>query len=349
MPHLPIAEQLTSEQIVSLRPTVERPSPGPTPLDVLDEWEASNPTGNPVRVRTIFLRGSECRYHCVMCDLWKYTHPTATEPGHIAQQVASGVHAKASHAGSLDTRREAADESTGRTDDAFPAAQWVKLYNASSFFDTKNILAADLPSIAESVGQFQRVIVENHPRLLPWPTVLDFQSRLSGQLEIAMGLESIHPQVLPRLNKQMTPQHFANAARRCQEHGIDVRAFVLLRPPWMDEAESTDWCQRSIDFALENGVRHVSVIATRRGNGALEWLQQRGQFQTPLASSLEHIAHRYVDHPSGVIAVDLWDWNQLRGTCPLCQDARRLHLCDINLRRIDHARIVCEACNVSDR
>ena len=36
---------------------------------------------------------------------------------------------------------------------------------------------------------------------------------LRGQLEVALGLETVHPEVLARLNKQMTLDDFARAVR----------------------------------------------------------------------------------------------------------------------------------------
>ena len=321
-------ERLTSAQTIALRPTVERPAPGELPLDVVDEWEASGPEGNPVRVRTIFLRGSECRFHCVMCDLWQFTHLVPPSPGAIAAQV---------DAGGLQRSPPAPDQ---------PAPTWIKLYNASSFFDSKNVPTDDLPVIAQRVSRFDRVIVENHPRTMPWQRVNEFQRRLGGQLEIAMGLETIEPYVLARLNKQMTADDFADAARACRRRQIDVRAFVLLRPPWLDEQTAVDWCRRSIDFAIEHGARHVSVIPTRGGNGAMEWLRKQGEFEPPLASSLERVLSEFRLHPACVVTADLWNWDKLRGTCPKCHAARRARLERINLMRSQEPILTCEACNV---
>ena len=74
----------------------------------------------------------------------------------------------------------------------------------SNFFDARSVPREDWPAIQELVRQFETVVVENHPAFCGAP-VFEFQQGLVGQLEVAVGLETIHPEILPWLNKQMTP------------------------------------------------------------------------------------------------------------------------------------------------
>ena len=90
---------------------------------------------------------------------------------------------------------------------------------------------------------------------------------LAGHLEVAMGLETVHPEVLAKLNKQMTLDDFERATRFLNERGIPVRAFILLRPPFLTEDEGVEWAIRSIELAFEWGIECCSVIPTRAGNG----------------------------------------------------------------------------------
>src|SRR5208337_4826697 len=100
-------------------------------------------------------------------------------------------------------------------------------------------------------------------------------------LQVAMGLETIHPEVLPRLNKRMTLADFDRATRFLGQHGIDVRAFLLLRPPFLSEQEGITWAKRSIEYAFDRGVECCVVIPTRAGNGAMDRLQEQGLFCLP--------------------------------------------------------------------
>ncbi len=208
-----------------------------------DEWECVGSGHKPARVRTLFLRGSECRFHCAMCDLWQYTHVQATLPGDIPAQIQQGLSDLAS---------------------IHPTPIWLKLYNASSFFDAKNVPPEDLPTIARLVASMQRVIVENHPRLVDQTSLADFRNQLGAtSLELAMGLETVHSQVLQQLNKQMTVADYQRAVAICHRESVTVRSFVLLQTPWIDPASAIDWCQSTIDAAREMGVQHICVIPTR--------------------------------------------------------------------------------------
>lgn len=283
----------SSSEIVALRPIAERPAAGEKPLDVLSEVEALNKHGRLADVLTVMLRGSECAFRCLMCDLWKYTHTTKTATGAIAAQVRLALSSQL-----VNTKSE--------------QQRWIKLYNASNFFAPKNVPREDLRSVGEQLDRFQRVVVENHPRLLP-ASIIDFRDSIAGKLEVAMGLESIHAETLQSLNKQMSLEDFQHACEWLLARDIDVRTFILLRPPGMAEAEGVEWCIRSVEYAHAIGVRHISIIPVRSGNGAIEKLAEQGIFEAPQAASLEQALRCLVDLPNAIVTADLWNWQQLRG------------------------------------
>src|SRR5207253_1691777 len=137
------------------------------------------------------------------------------------------------------------------------------------------------------VARFQTVVIECHPRLVG-PSCIEFQALLEstmseeaqgrrtgcvscrvsapnpaayaagspsgGRLQVALGLETVHPDVLPRLNKRMTLPLFEKAVRFLRDHDIAVRAFVLLRPPFLTEAEGIEWAIKSLRYAFDVGV-----------------------------------------------------------------------------------------------
>lgn len=317
---------LTTKWILDNRPIFTRPKPDHTLLGQHDEWEATGDGHEPARVRTLFLRGSECRFHCTMCDLWQYTHIEPTGLGDIPAQIRQGL----------------SDLSS-----VTPTPAWLKLYNASSFFDSKNVPVEDLPWIARLVSVMQRVIVENHPRLTDRAPLAAFSEQIQpARLELAMGLETVHEQVLQQLNKQMTVADFRAAVGKCHTENVSVRAFVLLQTPWLDQSSALHWCQATVDAARDMGVQHVSVIPMRGGNGTIERLAQAGQFTAPTAAMLEEILARNLSCSDSLVTVDLWDWDKLRGKCAECSEPRRLRLLEMNLKRRAQPAIRCERCNV---
>lgn len=310
------------------------------PVAVWDEMEIERP-GVAVPTRVVILAGAECRFTCVMCDLWRHTLPGPTAPGALPTQIRHALDRpwrawREGDTGGIE--RPAAPESHG--------ARWIKLYNGSNFFDPRSVPPDDLPAIADLVAGFERVVVENHPCLTD-DAVVRFRDRCRPRLEVAMGLETVHEGILARLGKQMTLDDFASACDRLRGWGVDSRAFVLLGLPWLDPAAAVAWCGRAVAFAAAHGVRHVSIVPTRPGNGTLDALAEQGRFTTPDAALVEQAADSFVDRAArathgadrALVTVDLWDFGRLAGTCASCQTARRDRLGRMNLAQRSEPRV----------
>ena len=315
IPHYPETAGARDQWILSLR-GARQPVDPQIPSAFLHEEEPAA-DGRLVPVSTIFLTNRECPWRCLMCDLWRHTLPDPVPPGAIPHQI---------------------DYALQR----LPPARHLKLYNSGSFFDPRAIPTADHPAIAERLREFERVIVECHPSLIQ-PRCLQFRDRLAGQLEVAMGLETAHPEVLAKLNKRMTLDDFARAAAFLRREAVALRVFVLVKPPFLDEAEALVWAKKSIDFAFDCGAAAVSLIPVRFGNGALEQLAEQGQFAPPELATLEAAAAYGISRQRGRVFADLWDAEQF-SRCPSCFAARRDRLQQMNLGQQVLPRIDCDVC-----
>lgn len=269
----------TDEWILAHRPA-RNPLHADQPYAYIVEPEPTA-DGRVVDVATLFLTNRECPFRCLMCDLWKNTLPEAVAVGQIPEQIRWALA-------------------------RLPAAQYLKLYNSGSFFDPRAIPPEDYPEIARLAASFERVIVECHPRLVG-RRCREFHALLSTQLEVAMGLETVHPEVLPRLNKQMTLDDIARAARELLSEKIAWRAFILVRPPFLTETEGLEWAKRSLDFAFAHGAECCSLIPTRTGNGAMEELARQGHFAPPSLDTLEAVMEYGLSLRAGRVFLDLWD------------------------------------------
>ena len=211
----------------------------------------------------MFLTNKECPWRCLMCDLWRHPLEETVPVGAIPEQL---------------DRALAADQVKHPR-----RAQWLKLYNAGSFFDPQAIPVADWPKLARRAQSFERLVVECHPKLIREDRILPFQRLLGSgtRLELALGLETAHPEVLERLNKGIDRESFQRSAHWIRIHDMDLRVFVLVKPPFLNESEALEWACRSIDFAFDCGANTISLIPTRSGNGALESLSARGEFAPP--------------------------------------------------------------------
>ena len=286
------------------------------PIAVWDEWDVAA-ADVEVATRVVLLAGAECRFTCGMCDLWRHTLDRPTEPGDLPLQLRLA----------LATEGRLSLESA-----AGPRPRWIKLYNGSNFFDPRSVPPADLPAIAAELAGWDRVIVENHPRLVG-PSVTRFRDAVAGRLEVALGLETVHPRLLPWLGKQMTATDFATACETLRAEQVSVRAFVLLGLPTLGPGEAEHWCLESIAFATRAGASHVSIIPTRTGNGLFDDLNRMGFFRPPTAAALERTLTAALsrDHGGAIVTADLWNWDTLQGTCDDCRDARRGRMAALNL------------------
>jgi uncharacterized Fe-S cluster-containing MiaB family protein len=140
----------------------------------------------------------------------------------------------------------------------------------------------------------------------------------------------VHPEILRRLNKQMTLDDFRRSAEFLASHEIALRAFILLKPPYMRDAECVDWALRSIEFAFACGVRVCTVIPTRSGNGIMDRLAGDGLFAPPKLADLEETLARGIGLGRGRVFVDLWDVERF-SKCPRCLPARSARLRQMNL------------------
>lgn len=303
------------EWVLAERPARERMDPWKPHRFFVEDERAE--TGAVVPVATVILVNRECPWRCVMCDLWRHTLEETAPAGAIPAQI---DYALARMAG----------------------ARGIKLYNAGSFFDARAIPAGEYPAIAARVNGFKRVIVESHPALIG-ERCFAFRDLLSGKLEVAMGLETAHPEVLKKLNKRMTLDQFRAAARRLKEERIDLRVFILVQPPFLAPGEAVEWAARSLDFAFDCGATAATLIPTRGGNGAMETLGARGEFQAPRMRTLEAAVEYGVRLKRGRVFADLWDL-RLSDACGRCASERAERLRQINLTQTIPEPVRCDAC-----
>ncbi len=224
----------------------------------------------------ILTTNKECPFKCVMCDLWQNTLDERVDDGVIAMQVERALA-------------------------SLPKAKHLKLYNAGSFFDRQSIPKQDTFQIADLIADYETLIVEAHPKIIG-QSCFEFADYLSPQLDVAMGLETVDPLVLPKLNKSMTLDDFERTTHDLLAHNIFVRAFVLLRTPWHSEEEGAHWAKESIDFAHSIGVECVSVIPLRENPRYID-----EEFIPPRLEVLGDVVAYGLSKNKGRVFGDAWD------------------------------------------
>lgn len=258
------------------------------------------PTGDigTASVITVFLAAPRCAFRCVHCDLEQYALPGSAPLGSAVAQVRAAL------------QQIATDPLAKQQPDDGP--HWIKLYNAGNFSDSRSIPRDDYQPLARMLTGYQRVIVENHPRLSIRPLQL-FASLLPGRLEVALGLETSDQQRLAHLNKQMTPADYVRTTAALMTAGIDHRAFIIAGGLGTTESDWRDDVRQSTRFALEHGARHVSIIPMRRDRVPFITLPNVSDFALKelLAELLQETKRSPRSCHDGVtpcITVDTWDF-----------------------------------------
>ena len=269
-------------------------------------------------VGIIFLTNRECPFHCLMCDLWKNTTDEIVPIGAIPNQIKWALN-------------------------QMPKVKHLKLYNSGSFFDKKAIPKADYENIALLLTDFETVIVESHPKFIN-EDCLEFKNLLKPKLEIAIGLETAHPELINKLNKKMTLEDFKKSVAFLTKNNINTRAFILLKPPFLSEEEGIYWAEKSIGFAFDAGVECCTVIPVRVGNGVLDYLQKTNHFSLPTIQSLETVLEYGIELKKGRIFADTWDLD-LFSNCDKCLNERIERITEINLNQkiIEPINCLCKA------
>jgi len=312
-----VSASAVDDRIRSLRP----PKPYVDPFKAhgtLVEDER-RPGGKTERALTVFLAGAECPFTCAFCDLWRWTIDGPTPPGALTRQLGEVIAA-------LDG----------------PRPDRIKLYNASNFFDQRSVPEEDQAGIPTLVAEFAAVTVESHANTIG-PRVVEFSRRIPGRLEVAVGLETVHPRAIEHLNKRLDLARFDSAARFLLDNGIDLRVFVLIGVPCVPAKECVDWTVRSVEYAVERGASIVSIIPLRGGNGEMERLQSIGEFVPPTLAQLEETIERCSEFRDSVVTADLWDIERLTA-CDNCRTQRVERLARLNVVGGVQPPVVCGQC-----
>lgn len=281
------------------------------------------PGGVVERALTVFLTGAECPFTCSFCDLWRWTLDGPTPPGALPTQVRRV----------LETLEK-------------PMPDRLKLYNASNFFDSRAVPPQDLPALAELASPFIAVTVESHANLIGSP-VLAFSARIPGRLEVAIGLETIHPVAAAHLNKRMDLSRFDADAGFLTMHQIDLRVFVLVGAPFIPPEESLEWTVRTVEHAAHKcEAAAISLIPVRGGNGEMERLAALGHFAPPSLRQLETALDHCIGLGGGstAVAADLWDVDRLPA-CTECGPSRIERLRRMNLTGRSEPPVSCSDCD----
>ncbi len=161
-------------------------------------------------------------------------------------------------------------------------ARVVKIFTSGSFLDPQEI-PEDFRRFVYGVleGRVDRLIIESRPEFVT-EIVAEELSSLSFEVEVGIGLETADDFVREHcINKGFSFEDFRRSAKILKDHGIRVKVYLLLKPPFLSEREAIEDVLKSVD-AVRGLVDVVSINPTNVQKGTyVEMLWRNGLFRPP--------------------------------------------------------------------
>ena len=122
----------------------------------------------------------------------------------------------------------------------------VKIYTSGSFLDEREIPATTREAIAETFADRDRMVVESLPDFVERERLGTFTDR-GIDLDVAVGLETATDRVRHDcVNKYFDFAEFEAACETAETMGAGVKAYLLMKPPFLSESEAIADMKRSV-------------------------------------------------------------------------------------------------------
>jgi radical SAM enzyme (TIGR01210 family) len=210
----------------------------------LDE---DNTPGGVYDSLTIILNTGGCRWAraggCTMC-------------GYVAESVEGG---SVTHDALMDQIDACLAHEREHADDG-ERADLIKIYTSGSFLDEREVGAETRRAIAETFADRERIVVESLPDFVAAEKVADFTTH-DLAVDVAVGLETATDRVRHDcVNKYFDFADFEDACKAADDAGAGVKAYLLMKPPFLTEPEALEDMKRSVRrCAAVDGCHTVSM------------------------------------------------------------------------------------------
>jgi hypothetical protein len=282
-----------------------KPSPVNEPAAVWSGRDHQN--GGVSDTLTIIFRTAGCRWGkiggCTMCG---FVYDRATTPPTTAD---------------LEAQYEKALSKADRLDNFI-----LKIFTSGSFLDEREISEEARIKLLHEMAEdprISKVIIETRPEFVTKDVLEKCVSSLGDKpFEIAIGLETSSDNIRVRsINKGFTFASFEKAALTAEKAGVSVKAYLLLKPPFLSEREALEDILKTIDD-IADIVQTVSINLCNVQHGTLvEYLWERKQYRPPWLWSIVTILRKSkIKHPYLVITSDPVGAGSKRGprNCKKC-------------------------------
>ncbi len=185
------------------------------------------------------------------------------------------------------------------TSNLFGDFEKLKIFTSGSFFDSSELTPMQRQEIAAAIRETgaKELTVESRPEYLTEDTLRPVIEALGETtLEVAIGLESANDDVLKYcVNKGFTYGAFEKKAQLLNNLGCKVKAYLLLKPPFLTEYEAMldvlDSARKVAPIADTISVNPVSI----HKETVVEQLWVRGAYRPPYLWTLVECLNELID------------------------------------------------------
>lgn len=207
----------------------------------MDDWiNKSRIRKKPTKALTVVLRARGCAHArrkgpCKFCSFHRFAEkdPKMVTPQALKAQLLP-----------LLRKHKLEEEGIGE----------LRIYNGGSLFADEEITPEERKEIFSTVVRypFRRLLIESRPEFVEREKVQEAK-RILGEmeLEVAIGLETADDALRVRLRKDFTREDFEKAVCILAECGVDVGAYLLLKPVLMSEEKAKEDALASLLYLAE--------------------------------------------------------------------------------------------------
>ena len=291
-------------------------------------WVDEDNTPDGIRQSlTIILNTGGCRWAraggCTMC-------------GYVAESVEGG---SVSHDALMDQIDVCLDHERERAD---APGDLVKIYTSGSFLDEREVGAESRRAVAETFADRERIVVESLPDFVEREKLTDFTD-VGLETDVAIGLETANDRVRRDcVNKYFDFADFeaacaeAVAADAASEAGAGVKAYLLMKPPFLTESEAVSDMISSIERCADvPGCHTISMNPCNvQRYTMVDDLYFRDGYRPPWLWSVAHVLAQTAD-VDAIVVSDPVGHGSDRGphNCQECDDRVQKAIKDFDLRQ----------------
>ncbi|GAB3033558.1 archaeosine biosynthesis radical SAM protein RaSEA [Natronobiforma cellulositropha] len=227
-------------------------------------------------------------------------------------------------------------------ENASSPAPLIKIYTSGSFLDEREVGAESRRAIADTFADRERIVLESLPDFVDREKLAEF-TRHGLQTDVAIGLETATDRVRRDcVNKYFDFADFeaacaeAVAASEAGDADAGVKAYLLMKPPFLTEAEALEDMVSSIERCA--GVEGCHTVSMNPCNvqryTMVEELFFRGGYRPPWLWSVAAALERTADTDTIVVSDPVGHGSD-RGAhnCKECDDLVQKAIKDFNLRQ----------------